>query len=67
MSNKKLKNKPATIEDMNKLLNLLSLINIKVETAHAIIKDIGNYPGEINIQTGIHDAIEELKNKINNA
>lgn len=63
---KKLKNKHVTIEDMIKLLDLVSFINFKAEKAHAYIKEINQYPDEIKLNTGVHLAIEELKNKLKN-
>ena len=64
--NKKLKNKYVTVEDINKLLDLIQFINFKAETAHARIKEMNHYPDEIKLNTGVHDDIEELKNKLKN-
>ena len=64
---KKLKNKHVTIEDMIKLLDLLSIINIKLEANTAVTKSIDPYYNkEININTGVHWVIEELKDKLKN-
>lgn len=64
---KKLKNKYVTIEDMNKLLDIVSFINFKVEANTAVTKSIDPYyTKEIEMNTGVYWDIEKLKNKIKN-
>ena len=64
---KKLKNKYVTVEDMNELLDLVSLINYKLDitTAHTKALD-PMYTKEIELQTGVYSAIQALKNKLKN-
>ena len=64
--NKKLKNKYVTVEDMNKLLDLVSFINFNAEKALALIEAMNHYPDEIILNIGRHWDIEELKNKLKN-
>lgn len=66
MSNKKLKNKYVTVEDMSELLELVSLINLKVEANKVLILSRTNYPDYVDIKTGVHESIEILKHKIKN-
>jgi|TARA_R100000081_G_C4750201_1_gene133936 hypothetical protein len=64
---KKLKNKHVTIEDMNELLGIISDINLKLMLYSAVTKSIDPYyTEEININTGLHLAIEKLKDKLKN-
>ena len=66
MSNKKLKNKYVTVEDMNKLLELISLIDLKTESNKVLILNRTNYPDYVDINIGVQESIERLKHKIKN-
>ena len=52
---------------MNKLLDLVSAINLNLEVNTIVTKSIDPYyTNEIELRTGIHWAIEELKDKLKN-
>lgn len=64
---KKLKNKYVTVEDMNKLLDIVLWINLKLEANTAVLKSVQNHPDEINISAKTHMAIKRLQYKINHS
>ena len=64
---KKLKNKYVTVEDMNELLDLVSIINWKTDVNTVVTKALDpTYTREIEMKEGIHWAVERLKDKLKN-